>query len=78
MTIQTPVPWQEIYARFAALESEMRELRALLLTLQPAGAIVCQNPIPLGGLWAGIDIADDLIASARKSLFPYEHKPLEI
>ena len=40
--------------------------------------MVCRNPIPLGGLWAGAEIADDLIESAQKSMFAYERKPLEI
>ncbi len=78
MAVQTPVPVQQIYARVVALEAEMRELRALLLTLQPSGTVICQNPVSLSGLWAGVDIGDDLLAAARQSLFSYEHKPLEI
>ena len=80
MTIQDSVLWQEIYARFTALEAEIRQLRTLFLALQPAGAgaVVCRNPIPLGGLWAGVEIADDLIESAQKSMFPYERRLPEI
>ena len=78
MAVRDPIPWQAIYARFVALEAEIRQLRTLLLALQPAGAMVCRNPIPLGGLWAGAEIADDLIESAQKSMFAYERKPLEI
>lgn len=78
MTVRDSIPWQAIYARFVALESEMRHLRTLLLALQPGGTIVCLNPAPLGGLWAGVDIVDDLIESGRKSMFVYERKPLDI
>jgi len=78
MAVRDPVPWQAIYARFIAVEAEIRQLRTLLLGLQPAGMVICLNPVPLGGLWAGVEIADDLIESARQSMYPYEHKPLEI
>lgn len=78
MAVRDPIPWQAIYARFVALEAEIRQLRTLVLALQPSGAIVCLNPVPLGGLWAGVDIADDLIEAAQKSLFAYERKPLDL
>ena len=78
MAVRDPVPWQAIYARFVALEAEMRQLRTLLLALQSGGTIVCLNPVPLGGLWAGVDIVDDLIEAARKSMFAYERKPLDL
>jgi len=78
MAVRDPVPWQAIYTRFVALEAELRQLRTLLLALQPTGTPVCLNPVPLGGLWAGVDIADDSVESARKSMFAYERKPLDI
>ncbi len=55
----------------------MRQLRILLLALQPAGAVVSRHPVPLGGLWAGSDITDDLIESARKAMFPYEREAFD-
>ncbi len=78
MKIQDAYLWQEIYSHFVALETEILQLRTLLLAAQPAGAVVCRNPVPLGGLWIGVEIADDLIEAAQKSMFAYERKPLDI
>jgi len=77
MTTSNLVQWHKAYARLMTLEGEMHELRALLLALKPEGGQpISQHPVALGGVWAGADIPDELIRSARQSLFPYENKPL--
>jgi hypothetical protein len=75
VTPSNSVQWHKAYTRLMKLEGEIQELRALLLALKPEGfQPISQHPVALGGVWTGADIPDELIRSARQSLFPYENK----
>jgi hypothetical protein len=52
-----------VYGRIVALEAELRELRALVVNLKPddGETVLSRNPVALGGLWAGVELPDDLV-----------------
>ena len=60
----------EIYNKVKELEREIWKIKVALLR---SGRIkMSKKPISLEGIWEGIEITEEDIERAKKSLFPYE------
>jgi len=60
----------DIYDKVKELE---REIWKIKITLLRSGRIKrSKKPISLEGIWEGIEITEEDIERAKKSLFPYE------
>ena len=60
----------DIYDKVKELEREIWEIKIALLK---SGRIKrFKKPISLEGIWEGIEITEEDIERAKKSLFPYE------
>jgi len=60
----------DIYDKVKELECEIWEIKIALLR---SGRIkISKKPISLEGIWEGVEITEEDIERAKKSLFPYE------
>ena len=60
----------DIYDKVKELE---REIWKIKITLLRSGRIKrSKKPISLEGIWEGIEVTEEDIERAKKSLFPYE------
>jgi len=60
----------DIYDRVKELEREIWKIKVALLR---SGRIKrSKKPISLEGIWEGVEVTEEDIERAKKSLFPYE------
>jgi hypothetical protein len=71
MAIHQLVSWLDVYDKLIILETQLRDLRQLVLALKPEEVkIESKHPVQLEGIWAGSDVTEEDITAARRSMFP--------